>query len=240
MPEEKIVLIEDVGEVLFKKNRRFKRLSVRIAPKKGVWVNIPYGITYKDAISFAKQNKAWIITNKVKTARKENKQTFFTPEITFRTHFHQLKLSPSEVNNYSAKLLNGVLEVIYPLTTSIQNVDLQTFIQNSITETLRREADHYLPIRIKELAKSCGFSYKSVQIKNTKSRWGSCTHDNKINLNLHLMRLPHELCDMVILHELCHTKVKNHSSDFYELLAQHCSELTRKRKEIKNYSTTIY
>ncbi|BAX82288.1 M48 family metallopeptidase [Labilibaculum antarcticum] len=240
MPEEKIVLIEDVGEVLFKKNRRFKRLSVRIAPKKGVWVNVPYGITYKDAISFAKQNKAWIITNKVKTARKENKQTLFTPEITFRTHFHQLKLSPSEVNNYSAKLLNGVLEVIYPLTTSIQNGDLQTFIQNSITETLRREANHYLPIRIKELATYCGFSYKSVQIKNTKSRWGSCTHDNKINLNLHLMRLSHELCDMVILHELCHTKVKNHSNDFYELLALHCSELTRKRKEIKNYSTTIY
>lgn len=240
MPEEKIVLIEDVGEVLLKKNRRFKRLSVRIAPKKGVWVNIPYGITYKDAISFAKQNKTWIINNKVKTAQKENKQTVFTPEIKFRTRFHQLKLSPSEVNNYSAKLSNGTLEVKFPVSTLLQNAELQTFIQNSILETLHREANHYLPIRIKELAISCGFSYKSVQIKNTKSRWGSCTHDNKINLNLHLMRLPHELCDMVILHELCHTKVKNHSSDFYELLELHCNELTRKRKEIKNYAITIY
>lgn len=240
MPEEKIVLIEDIGEVLFKKNRRFKRLSVRIAPKKGVWINIPYGITYKDAISFAKQNKAWIINNKVKIAQKENKQTVFTPEIKFETRFHQLRLSPSEVNNYSAKLFNGVLEVIYPFNTLIQKLELQTFIRNSILETLHREAIYYLPIRIKELAMSCGFFYKSVQIKNTKSRWGSCTHDNKINLNLHLMRLPHELCDMVILHELCHTKVKNHSSDFYELLELHCPELPRKRKEIKNYSLIIY
>jgi predicted metal-dependent hydrolase len=240
MPEEKIVLIEDIGEVLFKKNRRFKRLSVRIAPKTGVWVNVPYGITYKDAISFAKQNKAWIITNKVKTARKENKQTVFTSEIKFRTRFHQLRLSPSEVNNYSAKLSNGTLEVTYPLTKLIENVELQTFIQNSIVETLRREANHYLPIRIKELAQSFGFNYKSVLIKNTKSRWGSCSHDDKINLNLHLMRLPHDLCDMVILHELCHTKVKNHSSDFYRLLELYCPELTRKRKEIKNYSITIY
>lgn len=240
MPEEKIVLIEDIGEVLYKKNKRFKRLSVRIAPKKGIWVNVPYGISYTDAIKFTKQNKAWIITNKVKVAQKENKQTVFTPEVEFRTRFHQLKLIPSEVDYYSAKLINGALEISYPLASLVQNLDLQIFIQNSILETLRREANHYLPIRIKELAKACGFSYKSLQIKNTKSRWGSCTHDNKINLNLHLMRLPQELCDMVILHELCHTKVKNHSSDFYQLLELHCPELTRKRKEIKNYSITIY
>lgn len=240
MPEEKIVLIEDIGEVLFKKNRRFKRLSVRIAPKKGIWVNVPYGISYKEAINFAKQNKAWIITNKVKTAQKENKQTIFTSELKFRTRFHQLQLRPSEVNNYSAKLFNGTLEISYPLNIPIQNLDLQTFIQNSIIETLRREANYYLPIRIKELGQSCGFSYKSVQIKNTKSRWGSCSYDNRINLNLHLMRLPKELCDMVILHELCHTIVKNHSSEFYQLLELHCPELNRKRKEIKNYSITIY
>ncbi|WP_461638113.1 M48 family metallopeptidase [Labilibaculum euxinus] len=240
MPEEKIILLEDIGDILFKKSRRFKRLSVRIAPKKGIWVNVPYGISYQDAINFARQNKAWIINNKAKTKLKENKQTIFTPEIQFKTRFHQLKLSPGEVSYYSAKLSNGVLEVRYPANTEIQNSDLQIFIQNSIIETLRREANHHLPIRIKELAKLGGFSYKSLKIKNTKSRWGSCSHDNNINLNLHLMRLPDELCDMVILHELCHTKVKNHSREFYQLLEVHCPELTRKRKEIKKYSTTIY
>lgn len=240
MPEEKIVLLEDIGEILFKKNRRFKRLSVRIAPKKGIWVNVPYGTTYKDAINFARHNKEWIIDNKAKSKSKEQKQTVFTPELTFKTRFHQLKMIASDINNYSAKLSNGSLEVKYPVNTSIQNTELQIFIQNSILETLRRESNHYLPIRIKELAKFGGFSYKSLKIKNTRSRWGSCSHDNKINLNLHLMRLPNELCDMVILHELCHTKVKNHSKEFYQLLELHCSELTRKRKKIKKYSTTIY
>ena len=240
MLEEKIIHLGDIGEILFKKNKRFKRLSIRIAPIKGVWVNVPYGTTYKDAINFTKYNKEWIINNKAKLKSKEQKQTVFTPGLTFKTRFHQLKLITSNVNNYSAKLSNGSLEVKYPVNTLIQNTELQTFIKNSILETLRRESNHYLPIRIKELAESAGFSYKSLKIKNTKSRWGSCTHDNKINLNLHLMRLPNELCDMVILHELCHTKVKNHSKEFYQLLERHCSELTRKRKEIKKYSTTIY
>ncbi|PKQ60325.1 hypothetical protein BZG02_19630 [Labilibaculum filiforme] len=240
MPEEKIVLLEDIGDILFKKSKKFKRLSVRIAPKKGIWVNVPYGISYTEAINFAKQNKAWIISNKAKTKLKEEKQSIFTPEVLFKTRFHQLKLCSENVSNFSAKLLNGILEVKYPVNTEIQNAELQLFIQRAILETLHREANHYLPNRIKELAKECGFTFQSVKIKNTKSRWGSCSYDNKINLNLHLMRLPSDLCDMVILHELCHTKVKNHSSEFYQLLAYHCPELARKRKEIKKYSITIY
>jgi len=239
MPEEKIILLEDVGEILFKKNRKFKHLSVRIAPK-GVWVNVPSGTTYKEAIGFARHNKQWIIDNKAKLKSKEQKQTVFTPELIFKTRFHQLKLIASDVNNYSAKLSNGSLEIKYPFNILIQNAELQTFIQNSILETLHRESNYYLPIRIKELAEYGGFLYKSIKIKNTRSRWGSCSHDNRINLNMHLMRLPNELCDMVILHELCHTEVKNHSKEFYQLLELHCPELTRKRKEIKKYSTTIY
>jgi predicted metal-dependent hydrolase len=240
MPEEKIIILEEIGEILFKKSRRFKRLSVRIAPNKGVWVNVPYGISYKEAVRFSMQNKEWIKKNRVKAIEKENNQSIFTPELEFKTRFHQLQLCPAEVSNYSAKLSEGKLQVKYPLWCSIQNKELQSFIQNSIVETLRREAKYYLPIRTKQLAEKCGFTYVSVTIKNTKSRWGSCSHDNKINLSLHLMRLPNDLCDMVIIHELCHTKVKNHSSDFYRLLEYHCPNLGRKRKEIKKYSTTIY
>ncbi|WP_372751053.1 M48 family metallopeptidase [Labilibaculum sp.] len=240
MPEEKIIVIKEIGEILFKKSKRFKRLSVRIAPNKGVWVNVPFTISYKEAIHFSLQNKEWIKKNQIRAKAKESNQSIFSPEIEFKTRFHKLQLCPADVNNYSAKLSDGNLQVTYPLGCTIENKELQSFIQNSIIETLRREANYYLPKRIKQLAETCGFNYQSLTIKNTKSRWGSCSHDNKINLNLHLMRLPHELCDMVILHELCHTIVKNHSKDFYHLLEQHCSELKRKRKAIKNYSTTIY
>ena len=240
MPEEKILILEDVGEVILKRNSRFKRLSVRMAPVKGVWINVPYGISYQEAISFAKANKAWIIENLSKTKSKERKQTLFTDNTQFKTHYHSLKIKAEKVTKYSAKLNNGILSVVYPSNTDIRNLDLQNFIRKSITETLIREANYYLPKRLKELALKCGFSYTSVSIKNTKSRWGSCTYDNKINLCIHLMRLPKDLCDMVILHELCHTLVKNHSKDFYYLLGKHCSDLDRKRKEIKNYSITIF
>lgn len=240
MPIEKILILEDIGKIVLKKNRRFKRLSVRMAPIKGVWINVPDCISEKEAIAFAKANKAWIIENLKKTKKKEQKQTIFTETSNFSTHFHSLQIKADKVSNFSAKLNKGILEVVFPINTDILNPTLQNFIRKSIVETLYREAEHYLPRRINELAQKGNFNYASLSIKNTKSRWGSCTHDNKINLCIHLMRLPQELCDMVILHELCHTLVKNHSKDFYQLLGMHCSDLNRKRKEIKNYSISIF
>ncbi|NQT28079.1 MAG: DUF45 domain-containing protein [Candidatus Omnitrophica bacterium] len=65
-----------------------------------------------------------------------------------------------------------------------------------------------------ELAKKYRFSYKSVSIRNQKTRWGSCSKDNKINLNIKLLRLPEDLIDYVIVHELLHTRIKNHSKIF--------------------------
>jgi predicted metal-dependent hydrolase len=239
MPEEKKILLEDLGEILIKRDKRIRRLSIRMAPGKGIWINAPFGISTKEAISFVQENKAWIRKNRNKIERKEARQTIFTPEVNFRTKYHHLIMEPVQSSHYSAQLSNGKLKISYPKHISVLNDDLQNFVKKSVLETLKREAQYYLPKRTMELAKLHGFTYKSVTIKNTRSRWGSCSYDNRINLSLHLMRLPGELIDMVVLHELCHTKIKNHSQEFWALLGKHCNDLTRKKTEIKNYSTNI-
>ena len=80
------------------------------------------------------------------------------------------------------------------------------------------EAKLYLPRRVEELAKKHGFTYNKVFVKNLKTKWGSCSSACNINLNIHLMRLPDELIDYIILHELAHTKELNHSRKFWDIL----------------------
>jgi len=79
----------------------------------------------------------------------------------------------------------------------------------------RTKAKRKLSGRLKYLAKKHGFTYNRVFIRNQKTRWGSCSHKNNISLNMKIVRLPEELMDYVILHELTHTRVKDHSNAFW-------------------------
>jgi len=85
-------------------------------------------------------------------------------------------------------------------------------------EVLRVKAKAELLPRLAQLAHQYNFSYNQSFIKNNKSNWGSCSGVNNINLNLKLMLLPQHLRDYVMLHELCHTRIKNHGDRFWELL----------------------
>lgn len=100
---------------------------------------------------------------------------------------------------------------------------------------LRRQAKAYLPVRLAELAALHGFSYNQVRIKHNVSNWGSCSVKKNINLNLNLMRLPAELQDYVMLHELCHLRHLNHGPEFHALLESVCPEHRELRKKLKEY-----
>lgn len=80
---------------------------------------------------------------------------------------------------------------------------------------------------------SSPFSYNRLFIKNNRSNWGSCSSKKNINLNMHLVNLPQELCDYIIIHELCHLVYPNHGEKFHALVNLACGG-----KE-KEYSRTL-
>ena len=80
-----------------------------------------------------------------------------------------------------------------------------------------------------------------VKINNAKTRWGSCSIENNITLSLQLMRLPDYLIDYVILHELAHTKVKNHSIHFWDFLDSITdSKAKNLDKELKSFYLQVF
>ena len=100
---------------------------------------------------------------------------------------------------------------------------------------LRKQAKAYLPERLAELAAEHGFSYNQVRIKHNVSNWGSCSVKGNINLNLNLMRLPQDLQDYVMLHELCHLRHMNHGPKFHALLESVCPDHLALRRRLKEY-----
>jgi predicted metal-dependent hydrolase len=103
----------------------------------------------------------------------------------------------------------------------------------------RAEVKRKLTRRLEHLAAKHGFTYDRAFIRNQRTRWGSCSHKNNISLNMKIVRLPEELMDYVILHELVHTRLKNHSDDFWAELNRLVGDAKGKASELKDYGLAL-
>ncbi len=84
-----------------------------------------------------------------------------------------------------------------------------------LTKSASTEEKSRIIKRVEHLAHKYSFTYGKVTLRNMNTRWGSCTAQNNISLNFGLIALSSELRDYIILHELVHTKIKNHSKEFW-------------------------
>ena len=239
MPE-KIIYIDGVGNVLFKHSNKAKSLNILVKPFGGVKVSVPIGMNYLSAERLVSGRKDWMNQHLKKMIVFENQQTIFDENSVYITKQHQLNLKRGDRKNISVRILKGEINVIYPTQLNSNSKEVQIAIRKGIERALKIEANDYLPGKIKILAAKFGFSFNKLSIKNIKSRWGSCSRKNNINLSIHLMRLPEHLIQYVILHELAHIVHHNHSRRFWDLLENLTGGAKKLDKELRNYRITIY
>ncbi len=116
----------------------------------------------------------------------------------------------------------------------IKNFEYKKPLSEEEIKLLRRKAKNYLPQRTLFLAQKYGFNIGRIALRNQKTRFGSCSYKNNINLNITLMNYDFDVIDYVILHELVHTRIKNHSKDFWLEVEKYCPEYRKLRKKLKN------
>jgi len=126
------------------------------------------------------------------------------------------------------------------IKTNRQSMDLQLEKKNKLPEIDRKVARKILCRRIGELAQLHNFVYNRVSIRKQKTRWGSCSSKNNINLNANLLHLPSELMDYVLLHELVHTRVKDHSKDFWDELNTIVPNARQVDRRLKDYQYCLF
>ena len=78
-----------------------------------------------------------------------------------------------------------------------------------------------------------GFRVGRISIRDTKTRWGSCSKRGNLNFNYKILFLPAYLADYVVVHELCHLQEFNHSQNFWSLVAKMVPEHKAFRAELK-------
>ncbi len=114
-----------------------------------------------------------------------------------------------------------------------QNQQVRPFPELTVGE--KRKAKKYLTEKLDYLSNKYGFTYNRAFIRNQRTRWGSCNSKDNISLNMKIVRLPQELQDYVILHELMHIKHKNHSKKFWHAMDKLVGDSRQFRKQMREY-----
>jgi len=233
-PQLKTVHVPGVGAIVLCRNRRARRMALSVRAGRPARLTLPVGVPLSVGLEFVHSKEAWLKRTQQKVSDGENNQLPYDGTTPFNTRRHRLQVVPCKEGKLKVSIREGTIRVSYPEQMPLSAPPVQQTIIKAVGEALRIEARQDLPVRIAQLAERHGLVFRRLFIKNLISRWGSCSGCGNINLNLQLLRLPDDLIDYVILHELLHTRHPNHSPSFWRDLQAIVPSMTYQRRRLRD------
>lgn len=101
----------------------------------------------------------------------------------------------------------------------------------------KNEAHEQIPSHVAFWAEEMNLTPTDIRFRKTKRQWGSCSGKNVLSFNTMLMKLPLDVIQYIIVHELAHIRHKHHQKEFWQLVETYLPDYKRRIKELKNYTT---
>ena len=111
----------------------------------------------------------------------------------------------------------------------------QNNARERLVQWLKENAKRIFADVTEQKAKQMQTSYKSVSVSSARTRWGTCSCDNAVRYTFRLLYAPKDVIEYVVVHELAHTKHKNHSAAFWREVERYVPDWKQKRKWLKTH-----
>ena len=205
-----------------------KTISVSINHFGLVTVRAPRRCDEKRIFAFLSDKEAWILRKKAEIAGAG------------------MCLPPENLDGYSFLLLGKPCLVHIDEGTRVR-FDSQAHAlylpkdrsREKLVKWLKENAKRILLTITEQKAREMQTSFASVCISSAKTRWGSCSYDNAIRYSFRVLYAPKEVIEYVVVHELAHTKHKNHSKAFWDFLQSFVPDWKERRKWLKTHGALM-
>jgi predicted metal-dependent hydrolase len=193
------------------------RILIKVHANCQVIIQVPSSASQQEIHYAVKKRSAWIY-RQYSNFKRQLEQLTPRNYISGESHHflgrkYLLKIIEIPYAKPEVKLLCGKLEITI---NNKSKKDIKTLLR----EWYRKKAKELFKRRLEMLLSQVSWLSKppKMQVKIMQNRWGSCSVNGKLTLNLHLIKASYECIDYVILHELCHIAEHNHSHKFYRLM----------------------
>ena len=228
------IIDEEFGTITLRRSAQASHVRIRVAPDGRLRASLPL---YAPIFLVKRLVKSSREELRAMLAEHEGGTVFINGMQVGKSHtliIQQTSGQAVSVKRHAQQVIAQVPQSIPSETPAVQRL-----IRDTVIKALRLEAKSYLPKRLAFLANKYDISYQKVRFSHASGRWGSCSSNGTISLNIALMKLPFELIDYVLIHELSHTVEMNHSTEFWQLVQLGDPEYKAHRNSLKDYSPSI-
>lgn len=221
--EDRLVPLE------FIRNSRARHYILRLTPEGVARVTIPWGGSKTQAHAFAQTKTDWLARQLHRAARRQQANDWKPgSKLLFRGDWERIEV----------RVEHGRQRVDFADQTFLLRTDERN-LKTAIEKRLRALADREIPPLVFAAAETHDIAIAQVQIRNQRSRWGSCSSRGTISLNWRLVQIPTSVRDYLIIHELMHVREMNHSQRYWRHVAEACPDYQEAERWLETHSELL-
>lgn len=203
----------------------------------------PIKMSQQQITRFVSSKQAWINVAVEKVRVSMRAITRLAPDdysqgalIPYQGNHYPLTIKPTTLKRIKVEF-DTAFQVCIP--TSINRTEHDQAIRTALTTWMKQSAKLRIADYVQQHANRHQLIPQCIRVKTQKSRWGSCSSTNAININWLLMLAPPVILEYVVVHELCHIREKNHSTAFWQLVAEHLPDYQQYRRWLKQHGANL-
>jgi len=212
---------------LIKSKRRRKTISLHIRESGEIVIRAPLKASKREIEEFIREREAWVVEklSEEKERRKELQKAFVPGEkFLYLGECYPLEIDESTHKELPLRLSFGKF---------VLNGDHIEEARNLLIDWYKREAKEKIEGRVRYYSDRFNLFPKGTKITSAKSRWGSCSRDDRLSFSWRIIMAPLRIIDYILVHELVHIREKNHSRNFWAALEKILPDYRERRVWLK-------